>query len=153
MFKFAPPSDCQEAREAVSARLDGELSELDAARLDVHLRQCAACQAFAADVVLLTARVRLTPLEPAPAGAFTARRRRFGGSAAAVAAVAALLVAAAAPSFLAGKLYADHASGHSAATTTVAQAPAVGLAPNGVDRGIVAVLLGQGAGSGRIIPV
>jgi predicted anti-sigma-YlaC factor YlaD len=42
------PSDCAQAREAASARLDGELAELDAARLDAHLDACNDCRALAA---------------------------------------------------------------------------------------------------------
>ena len=34
---------CDRAREWVSLELDGELSELGAARLDAHLVRCAAC--------------------------------------------------------------------------------------------------------------
>jgi predicted anti-sigma-YlaC factor YlaD len=153
MLEFAPPTDCLEAREAVSARLDAELPELDAARLDTHLRTCAACQAFAADVALMTAQLRYTPLEPAPAGAFVAHRRRLGGSMAAAAAAAVLLVAAAAPSYFAGKFFADHSGGHRVVAATTAGAPDIGVPENGIDPGIVALLVGQGAGSGRIIPV
>jgi hypothetical protein len=153
MLEFAPPNDCLEAREAVSARLDAELAELDAARLDAHLRHCAACQAFAADVTLVTARLRSTAFEPVPARAFVAHRRRLGGSFAAAAAAAVLLVAAAAPSFFAGKLFADHSRSHPAAATTAAVPTGLAVPHDGIDPGIVALLSGAGAGSGRIIPV
>ena len=42
-----PPSECVGAREATSRRLDGELSELEAVRLDAHLQRCHACREFA----------------------------------------------------------------------------------------------------------
>jgi predicted anti-sigma-YlaC factor YlaD len=154
MLEFAPPNDCLQAREAVSARLDGELTELEAARLEGHLRQCAACRAFAHDVAAATAGLRATPLEPVAARAFVAHGRRFHSPAAAAVAAAALLVAAAAPSFFAGKLFADHAGGHTVTVFAAGPGTAVlGLPERGIDPGIVALLVGQGAGSGRIIPV
>lgn len=153
MHEFAPPTDCTDAREAVSARLDGELAELDGARLDAHLRGCAACGAFADGLALTAAALRSAPLETAPPRAFVVHRRRYGGSAAAVAAAAALLVAAAAPSFLAGKLFGDHAGHHTAAPARVAAKAPVGVPENGIDPGIVAMLVGEGPASGRIVPL
>lgn len=153
MLEFAPPNDCLEAREAISARLDAELSELDEARLDAHLRQCGACQAFASDVALLTANLRCTPLEPVPARAFVVHRRRLGGSAAAAVAAAVLLVAAAAPSFFAGRFLASHGHPHQAPAAVGLLSGPIGVPRNGIDPGIVALLDGTGAGSGRIIPV
>ena len=40
MLSQVPPNDCLRARESISARLDGELSELGVARLAAHLRGC-----------------------------------------------------------------------------------------------------------------
>ncbi|HKT44939.1 MAG TPA: zf-HC2 domain-containing protein, partial [Gaiellaceae bacterium] len=72
-----PPSECQRAREAVSARLDGELSELGSARLSAHLRACAACAAYALEVAAVATRLRMAPLEqPSVPVALPARRRR-----------------------------------------------------------------------------
>ena len=45
---------CESAREQLSRQLDHELSELDHARLDAHLEQCAACRAFAAEIGAVT---------------------------------------------------------------------------------------------------
>jgi anti-sigma factor RsiW len=50
----------------VSLRLDGELSQLEAALLDAHLAGCALCSAFAADVVATTGSLRVAALEVAP---------------------------------------------------------------------------------------
>lgn len=58
-----PPSECMRAREAASVRLDGELSEIEATRLDAHLRRCAACREFAEHATAVTAELRATPLE------------------------------------------------------------------------------------------
>jgi hypothetical protein len=80
-------------------------------------------------------------------------RRRYGGSAAAVAAAAALLVAAAAPSFLAGKLFGDHAGHHTASVARIAANAPIGVPEDGIDPGIVAMLVGEGPASGRIVPV
>jgi predicted anti-sigma-YlaC factor YlaD len=93
MLTPVPPTACQRAREAVSARLDGELSELGSARLAAHLRECDACAAYAHEVSAISGRLRAAPLEqPGAAVAVPMRRRRHGAVqlAAAAAAVAAL---------------------------------------------------------------
>ena len=66
---------------------------------------------------------------------------------------AALLVAAAAPSFLAGKLFGDHAAHHAATVTRVAAQAPIAVPEKGIDPGIVAMLVGEGPASGRIVPV
>jgi len=94
MLTPVPPSDCQQAREAVSARLDGELSEIGSARLAAHLRACDACAAYAFEVSAISTRLRMAPLEqPGIAVALPRHRRRPGLQIAAAA--AAVLVAAA----------------------------------------------------------
>jgi anti-sigma factor RsiW len=60
----------------MSARLDGELSELEEVRLNTHLARCAACCAYEADVAGVTALVRQAPLEPLEFPVSIARRRR-----------------------------------------------------------------------------
>lgn len=93
MLTPVPPTECQWAREAVSARLDGELSEFGSARLAAHLRDCAACAAYAFEVSAISTRLRMAPLErPGIAVAMPSRRRPGLQIAAAAAAV---LVAAA----------------------------------------------------------
>jgi predicted anti-sigma-YlaC factor YlaD len=55
---------CSATRELVSLELDGELTELDAARLAAHLEGCASCRELKAELGGLTAALRATPLEP-----------------------------------------------------------------------------------------
>jgi predicted anti-sigma-YlaC factor YlaD len=91
----ATPTACQNAREAVSLRLDDELSELGSARLAAHLRACDDCCAYADEVGAVAARLRAAKLEhPGTAVALPAPRRSrtpwlTGAAAAAVAAVVA----------------------------------------------------------------
>src|SRR5436305_13429952 len=89
MLTPVPPSDCQRARESVSAQLDGELSELGSARLSAHLRECEACTAYTLELSAIATRLRAAPLErPGTGVALPARRRRAGMQIAAAAAVA-----------------------------------------------------------------
>ncbi len=64
--------NCEQAREAASARLDGELDQAEAVALDAHLAGCAACTAWEQDVVGATRRTRLRPAAP-PGPDLTAR--------------------------------------------------------------------------------
>ena len=101
MLTPVPPTDCARAREAASARLDGELSELELAFLDSHLATCAACSAWAADSAGFSSALRAASLEqPLRAIEFPLRQpayRRIAAArrAAAVSAAAAALVVAA----------------------------------------------------------
>jgi predicted anti-sigma-YlaC factor YlaD len=90
-----PPSECMRAREAASVRLDGELSELDALRLDAHLRRCAACREFADHATAVTAELRAAPLQRPAALRFEPSRRhaRALRMHAATAAAAAVVIA------------------------------------------------------------
>lgn len=91
MLTPVPPSTCQRAREAVSLQLDGELSELGSTRLSAHLRECAACAAYAHEATAIAGRLRAAPLEqPGVAVTLSARRRRPGLQIAAAGAAAAL---------------------------------------------------------------
>jgi predicted anti-sigma-YlaC factor YlaD len=54
---------CDRIRELCSAAVDGELSELDDARVQAHLATCAPCAAFAATAAGTSRLVRTTPLE------------------------------------------------------------------------------------------
>jgi anti-sigma factor RsiW len=58
-----PATDCASAREAISAQLDGELSETGLDRLETHLRVCPACSAWADDVREFTLQLRDAGLE------------------------------------------------------------------------------------------
>ena len=115
MLTSVPPSDCMLARESASARLDGELSELESARLDAHLRGCPDCRAYSAEIGAIAARIRAADLEQ-PARVTIPRRRRLAGArmqVAVAAAAAAVAAAVAGSSFTIG-----HAFGHRAPAVT-----------------------------------
>jgi len=63
MMTPVPPIECVRARESASELLDDELPELDATRLDWHLRSCAQCRAYAAQLRALAVTVRTAPAE------------------------------------------------------------------------------------------
>jgi anti-sigma factor RsiW len=58
-----PGHPCERARFWASLRLDGELSELEGASLDVHLARCAACQTVVADFGASTRALRFATFE------------------------------------------------------------------------------------------
>jgi anti-sigma factor RsiW len=58
-----PSTDCDLMRGYVSAGIDGELSEVEGARLEAHLSWCAACRAYALDAGQMTRALRDTPLQ------------------------------------------------------------------------------------------
>lgn len=62
----SPPIGCEEAQEAVSARLDGEWHPSLGAALEEHLANCYACREFQADVASLERRGRLRSPQPVP---------------------------------------------------------------------------------------
>jgi ferric-dicitrate binding protein FerR (iron transport regulator) len=87
---------CPRAREWVSLRLDGELSELERLLLWRHLARCGECHAFAESVEAVTRAMRETPqerpsrsLEPAPRPLRARSRRRLAFAAVVVGAAAA----------------------------------------------------------------
>jgi predicted anti-sigma-YlaC factor YlaD len=67
---------CVRAREHISLRLDGELSEFERALLGAHLARCEACRRFEGDVRAVTERLRAEPLEPLSRPIVIAPRRR-----------------------------------------------------------------------------
>ena len=93
---------CDHAGELISARLDGELSELESVALNRHLAACPACRTVATDLASLAQLLREAPYielerEVELIGPRTARARLLGratavASFAGVAAVAAVLV-------------------------------------------------------------
>jgi predicted anti-sigma-YlaC factor YlaD len=149
MLTPVPPTDCMLAREAVSARLDGELNELDALRLEAHLRECEDCTAFAVRSGALTDLLRNAALEPAPVPfePRAARRPRVAGLAVA-AAVIAVVAAVAGPSFMLGRLLAPQ-TGASPAKTASAAVPAI---PS-LDPALRAMLDSRRAEPGRAIAI
>ena len=102
MLTPVPPTDCARARESASARLDGELAELQAARLEAHLRACPECRAYTAGIEVITRELRAAPLLEPVVGVFVPQRRRRTGL---VPAAAAIVVAVAGSSFAIGGLF------------------------------------------------
>ena len=68
---------CVRAREHISLRLDGELSEFERALLGAHLARCEACRRFEGDVRAVTERLRAEPLEPLSRPVVVPTRRRI----------------------------------------------------------------------------
>jgi predicted anti-sigma-YlaC factor YlaD len=149
MLTPVPPSACTTAREAASALLDGELSELEAAQLDAHLRGCRACSAWADELAGLAARLRLEPLEPLELPVFTARSRRPALRLPAVAAAVTILVATAS-SFAIGQVVGSHGG---APTATVGTTIAARTQPANEVLGMLRRLRPGRLESGRVIPV
>ena len=56
-------TNCEQIRGALSESLDGELAEIDHARLEAHLAHCAACRAYSADLAGTARLLREAPLE------------------------------------------------------------------------------------------
>jgi anti-sigma factor RsiW len=66
---------CDRSREWISLELDGELSELERARLHRHLELCAGCARHASVVRTVTREIRAAPVEaPAARGPLSQRR-------------------------------------------------------------------------------
>jgi anti-sigma factor RsiW len=87
-------TDCDRARESVSAELDGELPELERERLSAHLRTCLDCSVWAEQAADTVRRLREATLEtPAMSFAPWGRRRRPRVAAALAVSSAAALVA------------------------------------------------------------
>jgi anti-sigma factor RsiW len=86
---------CGRTRELVSLALDGELSELESARLESHLAGCPSCRELQVELTGLTAALRAAPLEPLSRPVSLPQRIRWSlrplqvGAAAAAVAVAA----------------------------------------------------------------
>jgi predicted anti-sigma-YlaC factor YlaD len=117
MLTPVPPTDCARARESTSARLDGELAELQAAQLEAHLRSCPDCRAYAAGIEVITRELRAAPLMEPVVGVFVPQRRRRTGVVPAAAA-AAIVVAVAGSSFAIGGLFGRQGSRLPPAATT-----------------------------------
>lgn len=69
--------DCDACREALSARLDDELGDVERQAVEAHLRTCRGCAAHAEQLTELTRLVRLQPAASVPdqASAILARLR------------------------------------------------------------------------------
>ena len=101
-----PPTECMSARQAASARLDGEATKAEAARLDAHLLDCPDCRAFARALAGVAAEIEAAPLErPSRPEVLQARRRM---PVVALAAAAALVAAVTVSSFAVGRVLGAH---------------------------------------------
>jgi anti-sigma factor RsiW len=91
-------TSCERAAQWISLELDGELSDLERARLTRHLEHCASCRAWRAEVGGFTSLLRTAPLAElsSPVAVLLPRVRSRGRAAVAtlatLAAVAAVLV-------------------------------------------------------------
>lgn len=86
---------CERIRGSISAGLDGELSELESARVREHLSSCDACRSFGENAGTIAAVMRAAPPEPLPRPvSVPSRRRRFPVRVPAAAAAAAVLMVA-----------------------------------------------------------
>lgn len=139
MLTPVPPTDCMQARDAASLRLDGELSELDAVRLGLHLGDCAACRAYAREIEAITAELRSAALEQPSVAIFAPRRRRSGlrTQSAAVAAVA-LVAAVAGTSFAIGRALGTQ--GERVTVTATASADAASVRADSAQQHLLAMV-------------
>ena len=123
MLTPVPPTECTRAREAASARLDGELSELELAQLDVHLAGCLECSEYAVLIEATTAQLRaaelVRPEEPILVPHLRRRLRIMPAAAA-----AAVIAGVAASSFALGGALGSHGpQSRPSATTTETALP------------------------------
>lgn len=90
--------DCLQAREAISAQMDGEPAGASEALVSGHVERCGACQAWREAAYEVTRRVRMTGWAPAddltPAILAAVKPPRFAGWSARLRAVLLALVAA-----------------------------------------------------------
>jgi len=118
-----PARDCAKARESASARLDGELSELEEAQLDAHLHGCPECQTYERRIEAAAGLLRAEPLVQPSLPVIAAVRRRPRLLRLNVAAAAVSIAVAAASSFAFGHMLGSQ-SGKLAPTTAGAASPA-----------------------------
>ncbi len=124
MLTPIPASECDRAREAASACLDGELTELEAAFLGAHRRACGDCESFAAGIEATTAALRATPLSE-PSRPLVFNRLRRPARQLTLRAASGLAAAAAVLAFVAGHVI--QPAGH--AQTQRSAAPSLRVAP------------------------
>lgn len=155
MLTPVPPTECMSACEAASARLDGEVSELDVARLDAHLLACPDCRGYAAAIAGVAAELRAAPLEwpslerrSIEVGISLGRRRM---PVAAAAAAALLVAAVTGSSFAVGRVLGAHATPN---RTAVGTTDAVRLRQDSTQQHLLAMLnsfeLAQPSRTGRM---
>ena len=116
-MRATPLEPCLWASQRLSLWLDGEISEFEHARLDEHLRSCADCRAYAAQLRGVTEMLR-SALQDEPSVSFQLPRRQYPGAYILRAASATAAVAVMAVSGLVGL------SGFVARSSSYARAPA-----------------------------
>jgi len=129
MLTQVPPTDCMRAREGASARVDGELNELESAWLDLHLRECPDCRTFTAGISAAAGLARRAPLEPAPAGMFIPRRRHIAPPAVAATVAALAIAATTGMAFLLGQQVGQRSAAHAVGITQTTTRSGVRLDP------------------------
>jgi predicted anti-sigma-YlaC factor YlaD len=121
--------DCEQVRGHISAGLDGELSEVEQARVDAHLGSCAACAAFAGSVRETANVLRAAPLDDLDFAVVLPSRRLAIARRIPVAAAAAALAAVVGFGAFAGGLGPSH-SGLRAARSTSAESASLRFPEN-----------------------
>jgi predicted anti-sigma-YlaC factor YlaD len=117
------PHTCDRAREWVSLRLDDEISELEDAVLEAHLRRCGACREYEASVRGAVLALRARPLERMDQPIVVTGRRRALLRPAAVARVAAVVAAVVGVTTVLSTQAAKGPATHSSNTVPVASVP------------------------------
>ncbi len=125
MLTPVPPTECTRAREAASARLDGELSELELAHHDMHLAGCLDCAEYARLIAATTAQLRaadvVQPEEPILVPRLRRQLRIVPAAAAAV-----VIAGIAASSFALGGALGSHSPQSRPSATTTQTLPRSG---------------------------
>jgi anti-sigma factor RsiW len=123
-------SDCDAVRGHVSAALDGELSEVENARVTAHLASCSDCRAFSADLRATTDLLRTSELEELGFPIVLPSRRLAIARRVQVGAAAAGLAVMVAVSALVGGLASNNSSGLSRARTSPAESASLRFPEN-----------------------
>ncbi len=117
------PHTCDRAREWVSLRLDDEISELEDALLEAHLRRCGACREYEASIRGAVLSLRARPLERMDQPIVVSGRRRALLRPAAVARVAAVVAAVIGVTTVLSTQAAKGPASHGSNTVPVASVP------------------------------
>ena len=117
------PHTCDRAREWISLRLDDEISELEDALLETHLRRCGACREYEASVRGAVLALRARPPEHMDQPIVVSGRRRALLRPAAVARVAAVVAAVVGVTTVLSTQAAKGPASHRSNTVPVASVP------------------------------
>jgi anti-sigma factor RsiW len=144
-------TQCDRGRAWASLRVDGELSEHEAALLEAHLRSCLDCRAFAAQIESLTSALRSAAWVDRPRALpvpVPDPRTRRGTSLAALAAV----VAATAVGVVVGVRHSVEAGGISGKVEAIADSAPLNSAPYGSVAGIPLIADPRASSNDRAAP-